>query len=245
MKPLFDQFPANRLPREEETRLAGLIRAGDEDALNTLVLANMREALLYTRRVCHDQIDEQTRVSLCYQEMIMSARRFKPGKTRYFAFAKAGLRGRMKDYWSSLTTVRNAREMVSCEGLETYTMPGCGGCRKWGTVFRRVVPGTFGKLREPEDDHEVSVREGYTNEIEMPNLEPMIAKDHWNQIRKRMASLLTDQQWMILDLTYKGDLTFPQIGKLLGLTRSAIHASHRNSIKKLRAAICADGRLLL
>ena len=236
MKSLLDQFPSHRLSREEEVRLAGLIKSGNVDALNTLVLANMREALLYTQRVCNNSIDEKTRVSLCYQEMMMSARRFKPERARYFAFAKAGLRGRMKDYWTSLMPVRNAKEVVSCESLEYWT---------GSSTPRRTLPGTSPRLRGVEDDHEESVRESYTNEIEMPNLGPMIARDHWDQIRKRMSSLLTRQQWMILDLTYKGNLTFPEIGKLLGLTRSAIHASHRNSVKKLRAAILADGRLLL
>jgi RNA polymerase sigma factor (sigma-70 family) len=234
MPSLLDQFTTEKLTPSEEAVLANEIAQGSEDALVKLVMANMHEALRYTQRVCRDRIDEPTRASLCYQEMTMSGRRFRAGRIRFFAFAKAGLRGRLKTYYRTLSAVRHVNEVVSSDGLEDMRWPN-------GRVSKRISQHSLA----PEDDHESSFREMITGEVEVPNMEALLAKDHWEQIRKRLHSSLSEQQWMILDLTYKGDLNFPQIGKLLGLTRSAIHASHKKAILKLRAAIQEDKRLLL
>src|ERR1017187_3018830 len=115
-----DQFSSKKLSRDEEAVLAAAIKLGNEAAVTFLVLANMREALLYTGKVCEGKLEEGIRVSLCCQEMCMSARRFKPGGIRFFAFAKAGLRGRMKSYWESLRVVRNSEPTVSLDNLDNH-----------------------------------------------------------------------------------------------------------------------------
>jgi RNA polymerase sigma factor (sigma-70 family) len=223
-----DQFPKERLTPQREAELAASIAGGDDDALNELVLANMREALLYTDRACWGKIDVSHRISLCYQEMRMSARRFVPGRNRYFAFAKPGLRGRMKSYWNSLHAVRNSTEEVSTNLLDE-----AGQSKRYQSN------------QCPEDDHENSFRERVTGEVEMPDLSPMLARDHWESIRRALADRLSEQQWMILDLTYKGGLNFPEIGRMLNLTRSAIHAAHRKAIHKLRDGVAENKGLFL
>lgn len=220
-----DKFPAEKLSREAEADLSAQIKQGSESALTALVIANMREALLYTGRVCEGNLDEGERVSLCYQEMCMSARRFLPGRLRFFAFAKAGLRGRMKTYWKSLKVVRNADPAVSLDVLEQ-------------TNNRLPVPPA------EEDDSEYSPREAITGEVAMPNLDGLFAKDQWQVIRKKLSGVLSDHQWMVLNLVYISGLNFPEAGKLLGVTRSAVHAAHRNAIQKLRDALKANPRLL-
>ena len=172
----------------------------------------------------------------------MSGKRFRSGRTRFFAFAKAGLRGRMSTYWRSLSTVRNAKEIISSDSIECMKIPGYGFINRRSATADHRHPHSEG---EREDDHEHSFREAVTGEVEMPNLDAMLARDHWEVIKKKFDKVISKQQWMILDLAYMGGLNFPQIGKLLGLTRSAIHASHRNAIKKLRGAIRLDRRLLL
>lgn len=233
MNSLLDQFSETKLTQAEEAALVVRISHKDEAALNELVMANMREALRYTGKVCYDRIDFQTRISLCYQEMMMSGRRYIPRGNRFFAFAKQGLRGRMKTYWTSLNTVRNATEIVSVDRLEGR--------------FRESDQGFFSPRinRAIEDDHEFSHRELVTGEVANSHLDSTIVKDHWREIRTRLHDRLSEQQWMILDLVYVSGLNFPQIGKLLGVTRSAIHAAHRKAINKLRAGIVADKRLLL
>jgi RNA polymerase sigma factor (sigma-70 family) len=225
-----DQFDKVKLSREAEAELAQKIKRRDETALNTLVMANMHAALLYSQRVSYDQIGVRDRISLCYQELTMSGRRFDPSKGRFFAFAKAGLRGRMKRYWSSLNTVRNAAEVLSVDVLDHQ-----GGCLKKDR----------GRPTGPEDDREISKREIITGEIQTPDPEPLLAKDHWETIRRVLADNLSEQQWMILDLAYMGELNFVQIGNLLGITRSGVHAAHRKAIAKLRDGIAEHKELLL
>jgi RNA polymerase sigma factor (sigma-70 family) len=226
--------------------LALEIRDGSQRALADFVMANMREALLYTQRVSYNRIDVQTRISLCYQEMCMSAKRYDPDRNlRFFAFAKAGLRGRMKTYWSSLNTVRNSKGMVSLDSVDT---PAGLRAAHVGVPVRgstsAAPSGAEAGLACPEDDHERSPREEMTGEIEYPNQEPLLARDQWEVIRKTLAARLSEQQWMILDLVYKGGLSFPQIGKLLDLTRSAIHASHQKALAKLRDGVASHKGLL-
>jgi len=225
MKPLVDNFTKCRMTREEEATLAKRIHQGDEDALVSLVMANMYEAMCYTKFVCRGSLDEATRVSLCYQELCMSGRRFNSERQRFFAFAKAGLRGRMKTYRSSLNVVRNAKEVVSTDSI---------------TGLRPTWKERLCYDRKEERDHEELLGGSV-----MPDHGGMLARDFVAEIKKRLRRVISEQQWMILDLTYQGGLSFPQIGTLLGLTRSAIHASHGHAMKKLRAAIKADKRLLI
>jgi RNA polymerase sigma factor (sigma-70 family) len=235
---LIDQFPNRRLSREEEARLSVWIRKGHEAALNELVIANMHEALRYTSRVCNGELPEDIRVSLCYQEMCMAARRFKPGwGRRFFAFAKAGLRGRMKTYWKSLRTVRNAESTISLDSL--------GATHGFNPDIKPLDGKTKRRMGGSNAvDENPSAREVLTGEICRPNWDRHFAIDQWNVIREGLKDLLSDQQWMILDLVYKSDMNFPEIGKKLGLTRSAIHAAHRKAIKKLRDGLQANPRLL-
>ena len=219
-----DQFPAERLSREAEADLAAQIKQGSEPAATVLVMANMREALLYTGKVCDGKLDEGVRVSLCYQEMCMSARRFKPGGIRFFAFAKAGLRGRMKSHWESLRVVRNAAPAVSLDHLDH-------------AQSRPVLP-------SPDDDKEHSDREAVTGEVTEPETNQIIARDQWAVIRKRYNKSLPEQQWMVLSLIYLSGFNLPQVGKLLHLSKARIHAVHWKAIKKLRVLISQNPRLL-
>lgn len=220
---LMDQFPQERQTPDQEAALVCRVKTGSQAALSKLVMANMREALLYTGRVCGGELSEGDLISLCYQEMSMSARRFTSGNLRFFAFAKAGLRGRLKTFWKSLKLVRNAESVIPLEDLEkNYAPPPIS----------------------PDDDPEHSHREKATGEVVNPDWEKMFAVDQWSQIKEALKDTLSKQQWMVLDLVYQSGLNFPDIAKLLGLTRSAIHAAHRNAIAKLRDGIRANPRLL-
>ncbi len=236
--PLLDQFPVQKLDRAAEVDLARQIKAGSKAAVTVLVMANMREALLYTGRVCNGDIDEATRVSLCYQELCMSAPRFRPGGIRFFAFAKVGLRGRMIRHQKTLLTVRNSYNTVSMDSLETCSSN--PNAYKHELKFSKVIP----ELISPGDDREHSPREAVTGEIESPNWDRAFAVDQWKVIREGLKHLLSDQQWMVLDLVYYNHMNFTEIGKRLDLTRSAIQAAHRKAIKKLRDGLVANPQLL-
>ncbi len=238
-----DQFSSEKLTPSEEAVLALEISKGSEEALVKLVMANMHEAILYTRR-CDTKVDERTRISLCYQELTMSARRFIPGRIRFFAFAKAGLRGRMMTYWKSLKVVRNASEIISSDELDKP--PIHTKALHWVSIKRSkwYIQPTV-RPPSPDDDHERSPREAVTGEIALPETDQIVIKDELALIKKTFYNRLSKQQWMILDLVYRGGLNFPEIGKLLGLTKAAVHISHKKAIEKLHAAVTQNKRLLL
>jgi RNA polymerase sigma factor (sigma-70 family) len=225
-----DQFPSERLSPEAEADLAAQIKQGSEAAVTVLVLANMREAILYTGK-CDDRLDEGTRISLCYREMCMSAKRFRPGGIRFFAFAKAGLRGCMKRHWESLRVVRNGDAAVSLEALDAAPSSG----RHHRT--RSISP-------SPDDDKEHSDREVVTGEVTQPATDQILARDEWAVIRKRYDKSLSEQQWMILSLIYLSGFNLPQVGKLLNLSKARIHAVHWKAIKKLRVLLSRNPQLL-
>jgi len=231
MVKLIDQFPKEKLSAQEEARLA----KADPTAL---VMHSMREALLYTQRVCRDQVPEDARVSICYQKLTACVNRFRPGGIRFLAFAKAGLRGAMKDYWETKDTVRNATEIISTDYLDGWSPEG-GHSHVVSRLRSRPI-----KPREKEDEHVHSQRESYTNEIEHPDFDAICARDRWAQIEKIVGPSLNSRQKMVLTLVYKVGLNYPEIGKLLGFTRSLVHAVHRDTMKQIRDMVAADGRLL-
>lgn len=230
MAKLIDQFPKEKLSPQEEARLA-------KSDPTSLVMHSMREALLYTQRVCRDRIPEDARVSICYKKLSACVNRFRPGRIRFLAFAKAGLRGAMKDYWISQTTVRNATEIISTDYLD--------GCR-FETPFRipeylrRAIP----TPSRGDDEAPPPQRETLTNEIEHPDFDKICARDRWAEIKKRVDPHLNSRQRMILSLVYDSGLNYQEIGTLLGFTRSLVHAVHRDTIRQIQDILAKDGRLL-
>lgn len=241
MTPLIEQLPTEKLTAEEEIRLAARIRRGSRKAANTLVMATMREALLYTRRTGSNLIDDQERISLCYEKMMKIVGRFNPRKykIRFFAFAKPALRGQMKTYWKTKDVVRNATEVISADYLGGWTTKGHTHKPPW--EWSRNNP----RLPfSPEDDKVESFREGITGEVCQPDTDLICARDRWNEIEKLIKGRLTEKQRQVLILTYKSGLSFPEIGKLMDVTRSMVHSIHREAIKIIRDRVARDGRLL-
>ena len=89
-----------------------------------------------------------------------------------------------------------------------------------------------------------SYREEITGEVAAPNLDLICARDRWAEIEKLVRHKLDSRQRMVLSLKYTSGLNYPAIGKLLGVTRSLIHAIHREAIKIIRDEVARDGRLL-
>lgn len=239
MKDLLKEFPESLMTAQEEADLA---RRGGEDAMNELVIANMRRALLYTQTVDRGKIDLQTLVSLCYQELSMSAPRFDPRfKKRFFAFAKAGLRGRLYRHWNSKDVVRNQTEQISLDALaqpsntEVLTAKGSAASKIQQTM--EDDPNLTEELRS-------STRELTTGEVASFGFEQVMNRDQWAAIRKRLDGVLSEHEWMIIDLTYKGQLNFREIGVLLGISRSRVSRYHVLALRRLRCAVRLDEKLL-
>jgi RNA polymerase sigma factor (sigma-70 family) len=247
---LIDQFPEGRLTREEETALSKSIQAGSEDAQNQLVIATMRQALLYTQRTSRGTVSDGDRVSLCYQRLMRAAKRFDPARGRFFPFAKAALRGSMKTYWQDQGAVRNAKGMVSLDRLGGWTGSDDGRTTRAGQ-HAHVKPDIATELGRHSafilaggEEEESPGREPLTGEVTPPEFDLIFARDEWAELAKRASPNLDSRHRMVLALIYRGGLNGPEIGKLMGVTRSRIHAIHREALQIIRDTMAPGGRLL-
>ena len=102
---LIEQFTDTKLTPKEESKLSP----------KDLVMANMREALLYARTCCSGKLDDNELVSICYDSLRKTAELFKPGRhVRFFAYSKPRIRGAILRHFNNIPAVRNAE----CESLE-------------------------------------------------------------------------------------------------------------------------------
>lgn len=224
MIPLLEQFPNGRLDPAQETALAVRIQRGDIDAQNELVLSVMRQAVLYTARTSRGAVPDGERISLCYQRLMRAAKRFNPARGGFFPFAKAALRGLMKTYWEDQGVVRNAAEIIPIDLL--------GGSG--------VDPQDTGGPPPPR----ALPRERITGEVAEPDTDAICARDEWEELSKRSSHRLNARHRMVLSLMYRGGLNGPEIGALMGVTRSRVHAIHREAIQIIRDVTPRGGRLL-
>lgn len=202
---IYDQLPEGRTltPAQE-----GNMSATD------LAMNSMREALLYTRECCQRKIPDDALVSLCYETMLKSAKIFKPGRLRFFSYAKARLRGALKRHWSSLKIVRNA-----------------------DTVSFNVVLDTYGS-ESPDDLHRMNVLSpfdsGALGGTVEPDFERIFMNDSWEQVRRIMLRKCTDLEKGVIFLAYKAQLSFTEIGGLLDLSRQFVSLTAQKGLKKIR-----------
>lgn len=210
-------FPA-ATAREQESQLAAAISKGSEDALNELVMRNMREALLYTRRVSQN-LDEGSLISICYDALLRNAKRFDPTRQRFFSFAKPGLRGALYRNWNKETEHRPATPPNTSHPLDGKTPahhnPDEGNANR---DMCDLTPVPNGQIIEPDMDS-------------------IFTRDRWELVRPVIAQKCSEQERMVLTLTYVSGFNFQEIGDLMGVTRSAIQRTHWRAVKKLRTEL--------
>lgn len=246
MSDSFNDLPNVVLSFAEEKELSRRIFQGDEAAKNELVMATMRPSVLYMQKVCRGKLTLPELISLCYQELMMSVKagRFSFKRGRFFAFAKAGLRGRLKTHWKNAKIVRRAKETVSIDALDyRHSKHFAHGFRT--PLTNPEVPRGPHAHSEGDEANDIADPEIVTKEVVLPDFSAFIARDHWQEIRKRVGNRLTEQQWMILELVYWGDLSYTQIGRLLGPSRQAIEKMHSLALEKIRVIVRQNERLLL
>lgn len=69
-------------------------------------------------------------------------------------------------------------------------------------------------------------------------------KDQHAYVLRVIKKCCTEREQMVFSLAYKGELGFHEIAKLLGITRSAVQASHARAVRKVRNHIAREERLL-
>lgn len=201
-----------------------------------LVMNSMREALLYTRECCHGKIRDDALVSLCYETMTKSARIFRPGHLRFFAYCKARLRGELKRYWANLGTVRNAETVSLDSATPGKAFQHRQGCHTPESSTRpyRVPDKSVKHAAEDEEPPTVLEQIGGITE---PDFDRIFVNDAWSVVSKAAAKHCTDLERTVLYLAYKLQLSFEEIGDLLDLSRQFVSVTSQKAIKKIRRAL--------
>lgn len=224
---IYEQLPVSRtLSAAEEKKMSH----------TDLVMNSMREALLYTRECSRGKIRDDALVSLCYETMTKSARIFKPGRLRFFAYCKARLRGELKRYWENLGTVRNA-ETVSLDSA----MPGKMFQHRSGS---HIVESSTKPYQVPsgpnrltiEDEEPPTVLEQIGG-ISEPDFDRIYMNDSWKAVSHAAARCCSDLERTVLYMAFKLQLSFEEIGDLLDLSRQFVSVTSQKSIKKIRRAL--------
>lgn len=216
-----DDFPEDKLTRDQEDALAKSKRPEDKE---TLVLHNMREAVIYARYCCGDGITDGELISVCYDVLTRGAQRFKPGWSRFFAFCKPGVRGYVKRSWRQKDVVKNG-ETVAIDSRDP---------RKGE---RDVCDD--GKIWDDED--QVTPE----HEITEPEFDAIRMRERWEHVKGTMDKVCTEQERAVLTLAYTNGYNFAEIARLLGdITRSAVQRTHRVALRKIRWELLEQKRLL-
>lgn len=218
-----NKIPDKPLTRDEENRLAKL---GTEDARNTLVMHAMHEALAYAYRCCRGNLPQDDLFSLCYDSLQAAAKNFKPNIIRFFSYAKIYVRRGIAQMWRSKDVVKNAS--LHETGFEASSKPrdhrSAGGDRE-----------EFFEDRDPQFHEDAHFDETFE---EAGSVEPEFEKIHLAERMKLIQPIidrkLNEKERMVLDLFYNGDLTFEQIGKLLGVCRERTRMINFQALKKIR-----------
>jgi RNA polymerase sigma factor (sigma-70 family) len=201
----------------------------DEKSLpvESLVMHNMREAILYAGRCARGRIEPGDLFSLCYTALGKAAPRFRPGGIRFFAYAKQDIRGEIARYWKSLDVVKNSSEHES----ETHPQ-----------VIRKNF--TSGAEEGEEEGHELDV-EAIEPQFSEPEFEAINVRERWSIVAPLLHKYLNERERMVLSLVYESGFNFEQIRNLVvpTVSRSAIQNTHGRALRKIRNALFREKKL--
>jgi RNA polymerase sigma factor (sigma-70 family) len=214
VKNLLDGLPEiGSLTREQEV----------ESAPETLALHNMREAFLYAHKCCRGALDEDEIYSACYDALCKAAKNFKPGRIRFFGYAKPYIRGALSQVWKTKDTMPNNKN-VRARQVE----PLCLAQEGESEDVIEEADGITGVFRKEKYKQIFPTTE--------PELDAIQARDEWRLVEPLISSVLTDKEQTIIALRYKSALSFERIGALLKISRQDVQLTHSVALKKLSRA---------
>lgn len=219
-----------KLTQEQENKLA---RMGTEEARNELCLHAMHEAVPYARKVCRSALPDGEIFSLCWGGLMKAAKApFKPGVTRFFAYAKVSVRRAICDEWRSKDVVKNSSVN---ESEPRYTNQ---------THHNGYEDGTFRADGDYPENLMSASPEGNLNHYEFdtrqndPDIVDQIdIAERWKIVEPIMREKLSKIEFMTLDLHYRGEMNFQEIADLLKVVREATRLAHIRALKKLRSEL--------
>ncbi len=108
------------------------------------------------------------------------------------------------------------------------------------TTLRDAVMSNMLSIEDKPKGHENDLKEGIGYSVtDKPDLRPeaRLIQEEWKQELIEGIKSLNDKEQLVISLFYQEELTFTEIGQVLGLTTSRISQIHKRSIVKLRTTL--------
>ena len=232
-------LPDKNLTRDQEAILSRRIRKGPgkQDAIDSLVVNNLKEASIYAKHYCpKDLFSDGEIMSLCYDVLTKSAPRYKPQfGIRFVAFCKHRLRGAIKRHCCTLDIVKHAslkRQDMNGPAFVTFL----GGCE---------VPNRD-KSTVREDSPAAEIYEtctlGGTVDFDFTGID---IRELWVPMMRVVKDRLNPRQRMVLRLVYDLGFNMQEIGDMLVVSRSAVQMTHSSALRILRHELGGNRELLV
>jgi len=233
-------LPDRNLTKDQEAALSRRIRKGPgkKEALDRLVVNNLKEASIYAKHYCpKDLFSDGEIMSLCYDVLTKSAPRFQPSfGIRFVAFCKHRLRGAVKRHCTTLDVVKHASvKRTDNEGGPSF-IPFVGGCE-----IPNRDKGTDREDSPASEIYETSTQGG-TVDFDFTGVD---MRELLVPLRHVLREKLNPRQRMILRLVYELGFNMQEIGDMLAVSRSAVQMTHSSALQILRRELGQNRELLL
>jgi RNA polymerase sigma factor (sigma-70 family) len=215
----FDDLPEKITLEEEQT----LIKKGTPEDKVKLVMATMREAVKYCQGLSQNGGEFKTDelISLCYDVLVKSAERFKPGYSRFMAFCKPRLRGAVNRNWKVRDVVKNAKTVPLEEAKAIEHRE-----QKPKIITNDASPG--------EEEYAAASVPELSSQIFSPDCSEVFQHEELESIQEIVDSELNEHEKMVLNLVYKAGFNFAEVSRFLGVSRAAVQGTGQRAISKIK-----------
>jgi DNA-directed RNA polymerase specialized sigma subunit len=206
----------DQLPNEKALTLKEEASLQKRGRLSQLVMANMREAVVYAK-ACNGKIADDELVSICYDTLMKTAKKFHPKhRVRFFAYSKPRIRGALIRHFSTSALVRNG-DCISLDDSRTHcTSAAADHVHRFST----------------ED-----VSECFPENAVEPEFDLMEFRERFAEISHVVIKHCNDREQAILMLVFNYSFTFERAGRCFGICRAAAQAIASDAIDRVRKII--------
>jgi len=236
----FNALPDKNLTKDQEAALSRRILKGPgkQEAIDRLVVNNLKEASIYAKHHCPTHLFSDGEImSLCYDVLMKSAPRFRPSfGIRFLAFCKHRIRGAVKRHCTTLDVVKHAStKRTDNEGGPAF-VPFVGGCE--------IPNRDKATVREDSPASEIyeTSTQGGTVDFDFAGVD---IRELWIPLQRVVKEKLNPRQRMVLRLVYDLGFNMQEIGDMLAVSRSAVQMTHSSALRILRRELGQNRELLL
>lgn len=205
-------LPENTLSRAQEGQCVKMRWHGK------LIEANLREAVIYLKRIAKGRFNEGELVSFAYDGMVQAVKNYDAERNRFFTWAKPHIRGKM---FAAMRAQSRYAEVTS-----------------GGAFYTEVV----------KEDPETGVKEDmprWTNEPSVEfNHEELHYRTHYlEEIAGVMKRVLRKQEQQVVYYRIWHDLRYREIGEKLKFSTSRAQAIFERAMQLVRRELMRRKRL--